>query len=195
MRSGGRRPPRAAPDTGTTAGAPPPVELLRATIAAGSEVFLTASGTCMEPWIRDGDRIRLGAFPTGDPRIGAVALAAPPDGRLLCHRVLEVDGGDLVLGGDRSPPERIPRSAVLGRVEEVERSGRRLGLLADRVTERILRVCRALPRRPGEALRRRLLRLAGHASWRYRAELASAERASETRTAPESGESRPAANR
>jgi hypothetical protein len=82
----------------------------------------------MQPYLRDGDILLIGAparpLETGD----VAAFTAPPDGALLIHRLIGVRDGIMRFKGDGvrfvDPPVRT--EDVLGIVLSVERVGRKV---------------------------------------------------------------------
>ncbi|MEM1203067.1 MAG: S24/S26 family peptidase [Acidobacteriota bacterium] len=89
--------------------------------------LLEVRGSCMVPIVRDGDRVTVS--PCRSPRLGDLVLARDARDRLVCHRVLALEPEGLLLAGDRTSLSEVhPRAAVLGRVTEVIRGNRRLGL-------------------------------------------------------------------
>ncbi len=109
-------------------GSPGLAGLIREVLARGSSVRLRAGGASMQPCLRDGDILLIGAparpLKTGD----VAAFTAPPDGALLIHRLIGVRDGSLRFKGDGvrfvDPPVR--GEDVLGIVLFVERSGRKV---------------------------------------------------------------------
>lgn len=110
-------------------GSPGLASLIREVLARGSRVRLRAGGASMQPYLRDGDVLLIGAparpLKTGD----VAAFMAPPDGALLVHRLIGVRDGSLRFKGDGvrfvDPPVRA--EDVLGIVLSVERAGRKVG--------------------------------------------------------------------
>jgi hypothetical protein len=96
----------------------------------------------MEPFIRDGDAVRVGP-PGSRLRRGEVVLCRGAHGELLLHRVVRVGGLQVVTRGDAATGDDapLPRSSVIGRAAAV--AGRRP--LHLRFPFRLLPV--ALPRR------------------------------------------------
>jgi hypothetical protein len=100
--------------------------LLDAVTASGATVRIVAHGRSMLPMIRDGDALVVTPV-AGPPSLGCVvAVAAPPIGRLLFHRVVARRGTNVLVRGDNVPrPDGwVELPAVLGTVERVERRGR-----------------------------------------------------------------------
>lgn len=100
--------------------------LLEAVTGTGATVRIVAHGTSMLPLIRDGDALVVSPV-AGPPPVGSVvAIAAPPGGRLLFHRVVARRGASVLVRGDNVPRTDgwVGLEAVLGIVERVEREGR-----------------------------------------------------------------------
>jgi hypothetical protein len=102
-------------------------ELLRDCLSAFPHVRLTVTGRCMEPAIRNGDKVHLVAAARRPPRLGDVVLARQKEG-LRLHRL--VWGPPLAPAGaawrtraDRGslPDPPIAAGDVLGSVAAVER--------------------------------------------------------------------------
>jgi hypothetical protein len=104
------------------------LELLRTALERdGARARLAANGFCMEPCIRDGDRVVVASREHLRP--GDIVLACTLGRAAVCHRLLEVEGSTVVLAGDRSAAvEVLPRAAIVGVVLGVERGGRELEL-------------------------------------------------------------------
>lgn len=72
-------------------------------------------GGCMAPLLVDGDRVEL-APPGAPPRPGQVVLARVAS-ELLCHRLLEREGGLYRVAGDRDLRlDAVPEEDLIGRV-------------------------------------------------------------------------------
>ena len=96
-------------------------------LSEGHDVEMKARGSSMLPFIvGDRDSVVLRA---GDPRPGAIALARVDGGRFVLHRVISVDGENVILMGDGNlaGTEHCLRSDVGGLVTcIVKPSGRRV---------------------------------------------------------------------
>jgi hypothetical protein len=109
-------------------GTPGLAGLMREILAGGNTVRLRVGGASMQPCLRDGDVLIIGTpdrpLETGD----VAALAVPPDGALLVHRLIGARDGILRFKGDAvrfvDPPVRA--EDVLGIVLSVERAGRKV---------------------------------------------------------------------
>lgn len=111
---------------------PPFDDVGLALLREGQAVRFRAAGLSMEPSIRDGDAITVVPVPLEEVRRGDVVLYRTGD-RLLAHRVMGRARGveGLVLVRADAPgweEERVPARDLLGRVEAVEREGRRVAL-------------------------------------------------------------------
>jgi len=132
--------------------------LLAAVTASGATVRIVAHGRSMLPSIRDGDALVV-ARAEGPPPLGAVvAIAAPPSGRLLFHRVVARRGARVLVRGDNvlQPDGWVEIPAVLGVVERVERGGRPVWIGSVAVRPLLAVLCRAgVLRFAARAIRRR----------------------------------------
>ena len=92
-----------------------------------------AHGSCMVPFIRDGDLLSVEPADAAALRVGDVVFSRAGE-RLVAHRVVarRVGGGEVVLTtrGDAAmgPGERVEAGQVLGRVVQAQRGGRTLVL-------------------------------------------------------------------
>ena len=144
-------------------GEPGEVLLLGAEIASldGEDGFLSL-GTCMQPALQPGDRLRVDAAP--GPVCCGWIVVFPWQGHLLAHRVVRVRGSDFWARGDRCAEEEGPVSAVqlVGRVIGLERDGRFVGLNNKRPPGRFLgRLLAAVEGRLNDGPFARWLRLRG----------------------------------
>jgi hypothetical protein len=96
------------------------LELARGVVAQGGEMWIVVTGHSMQPMIRPGDRVLLGPEPSVRP--GQVVLA-DVNGRPILHRVIRVNGDEVILRGDSTlrndPPIRV--ADVVGSVRMVSR--------------------------------------------------------------------------
>lgn len=140
--------------------------LSEAVSSADVATTLEVRGRCMEPLIRDGDRVSIRSS-KARPEIGDVVLADSPLTGLVCHRVLRVNETSLLLAGDRSSrlEEHAPET-LIGIVDSVRRNGKMVTLAAsparfyDRWQARLhLWTCgrRSILARAAERLRRAFL--------------------------------------
>jgi signal peptidase I len=125
------------------------VELVRACMATGGALAITATGSSMAPFIRAGDVVTLHAL-TRPPRMGDVVAASFPDGaQLVIHRVVGRGARGLRVKGDATSFEDgwFEQDQVLARVAKVERLGRpvRWGLGRERWAIAALSRARLLP--------------------------------------------------
>jgi hypothetical protein len=88
----------------------------------GLTASLTVVGSCMEPYLRSGDRITVAApGPSIGP--GDVVLCRSRE-TLVCHRVIRVRE-QIAVGSDASSgSETLSRDALVGRVIAIRRDGR-----------------------------------------------------------------------
>ena len=86
-------------------------------LARDGWVEVDVRGSCMEPRIADGQRVRIVAARVYWP--GDILAFQSGDGRLRIHRFLGYAPGGLVTRGDRCPCHdgAVPAARVLGRVE------------------------------------------------------------------------------
>jgi hypothetical protein len=108
------------------------IELMLAVHAKGMPFRFKAGGHSMAPFIRDGDVILVSPIASRASGLGDVVAFIHPETKLLCmHRVLSLNGDRLLIQGDNMPDKpdgMIPREAIVGRVTQVERAGRRIRL-------------------------------------------------------------------
>ncbi len=103
--------------------------VIRAALGRGQRVRLTANGSSMIPFIRDGDVVELeplhAAWTLGD-----IVLAESAAGHYVIHRIVRLVGDHVWLRGDAQPQHEgpLPRQAVLGRAVAASRNGRVRGL-------------------------------------------------------------------
>ncbi len=83
----------------------------------------------MRPLVAQGDEVEVVPL-HGPPTVGDIVLARRTAGELVCHRVIALmsDGGVWLVGDDSSNRDRLPFSALLGRVQVVFREDRQLRL-------------------------------------------------------------------
>ncbi len=102
--------------------------LVRAVTERGHPFRLQAPGLSMHPFIKHGDNLIISPL-TRAPRLGQVlAVAMPPDGRLVVHRLIRCQDTWLQTQGDNcdEPDPHITPGDVLGVVTAVYRQGRRV---------------------------------------------------------------------
>ncbi len=126
------------------------IELMQAIHAKGMPVRFSAGGCSMAPFIRDGDIISVSPPSSHPPGMGDVVAFLHPETKFLCvHRVLSRNKGALLIQGDNSPGKPdgiISMEAIMGRVTQVERGGRkiRLGFGPERIMIALLSRSRLL---------------------------------------------------
>ncbi len=105
------------------------LQLLRAFEERGAGLRTTVRGASMSPFLRDRDVVTLAPLNGREPRVGDIVAAAlgQPE-RLVIHRVVARRPGGWLIRGDACPHADgvVTGSAVLGRVQRVERGGRRV---------------------------------------------------------------------
>jgi hypothetical protein len=96
-------------------------EVLRDVAAHGGYVLIRARGLSMAPAIWPGDELVLGPVRAGGPRVGDV-VAWADRGRLVAHRVVEIDGETVRTAGDATsaPDAPVPLSALIAMVAAVQ---------------------------------------------------------------------------
>lgn len=104
--------------------------VIRSLLESGQAIRFQARGRSMAPFIRDGDTLTVEPVKPAALRLGAILFCVAPDGRFLCHRVLDLKKhgatltaltrGDALTG----PREVIPETAILGLVVARERNGK-----------------------------------------------------------------------
>jgi ribosomal protein S18 acetylase RimI-like enzyme len=99
--------------------------VIRAALERGQRVRLTANGSSMTPFIRDGDVVELeplhAAWTLGD-----IVLAESAAEHYVIHRIVRLVGDRVWLRGDAQAQREgpVPRQAVLGRAVTASRNGR-----------------------------------------------------------------------
>ena len=120
------------PPTGGEVLSPRPEALVIELLSEGLSAEIPVTGSSMAPCIRAYDVVSM--VPTADRtlRRGDIVAFPRPDGRLVIHRVVDLDGDRILTRGDAAPGDDgwIERQTVVGRVYRVGRRGRlaRLGL-------------------------------------------------------------------
>jgi signal peptidase I len=96
----------------------------------GARVRMTATGSSMRPFIRDGDVVELEPLDPASVRPGDVVLALLENGKNVLHRVARAQEDRLILKGDalRSPDPPVLKDRLVARVASVHRGGRSLRL-------------------------------------------------------------------
>ena len=154
--------------------------IVRAALERGQRVRITANGSSMLPFIRDGDVVELEAI-RSLPTLGDMVLVRCPGSveRYVLHRVVRIRGHEFLLRGDAQQSCEGPfrQNDVLGKVIVSYRNGRvrahergawRLaGLVWIRCTPLGLWLLRLANRIRGMALRR-LQRIPTFRAWQSR---------------------------
>jgi|LSQX01.2.fsa_nt_gb hypothetical protein len=106
--------------------------LIRAAIDDGHEISLNAPGGSMMPFIRSDDKIFISPLSNRGIRRGDVLMfVRAPDKRVIAHRVIKIESDRYLCKGDNVSEHTdgwIPLTDVLGRVDQVQRNGRRVRL-------------------------------------------------------------------
>ncbi len=130
------------------------VEAIRSNLATRREARLHIHGSSMMPWLRQGDVVVARAVQTVQLMVGDILVTSREDG-LVTHRLVARDANGWYTKGDNrfpiDPPVTI--SAILGRVEAVERDDFVQGLHSGRM-KNIQRVIGWLSLQEGLAYRR-----------------------------------------
>jgi hypothetical protein len=113
-------------------------ELLASVLAKGLPFRFKARGFSMSPFIKDGDVLTVSPLDNVLPRIGDVVIFIHPvNQNVVVHRVVAKRGNSYLVKGDNSPGlgTPLPRENVLGRLDRLERNGKRalLGLGPERL--------------------------------------------------------------
>jgi signal peptidase I len=111
--------------------------LLRGVLEKGASFRFQAKGFSMSPFIKDGDLLTITPLLESPPRFGDVVVFVHlGTGKLTIHRIIGKKVGSYLTKGDNAPERDgfIPKADILGRVTNVERSGKciSLGLGPDR---------------------------------------------------------------
>jgi hypothetical protein len=111
-------------------------ELMGAVLEKNVPFRFTASGSSMDPFIRDGDILTVSPVSLRLHQGDVVPFVNPSSNQLMVHRILGISReGYLIKGDNNSVPDgRIPAAAIIGRVVRVEHGGRpvRAGLGPER---------------------------------------------------------------
>ncbi len=105
--------------------------LLREVIARGNNLQSRARGRSMYPFVHENDILIIESRDAAELNPGDIALFRTKLGTYVTHRVIKKTGPDtIVTKGDNSRRYDVPISAesVIGRVIQIEGSGRRLKL-------------------------------------------------------------------
>ena len=113
-------------------------ELLESVFQKKMPFRFKAGGFSMSPFIKDGDILTVSPLGKVPPRIGEVVIFIHPvNQNVVVHRVLAKRGNAYRVKGDNSPgmDTPLPRDNVLGRLDRLERNGKRvlLGLGPERL--------------------------------------------------------------
>lgn len=139
--------------------------LVKSLLEAGWMLRFPVSGRSMKPLLRDGSRVRVAPLSPSSsetPRLGDIVLFELASGRLVAHRVIEIQGQIVRTKGDSSGEAEAPvdRSQLLGTILGIEGrffvpldgpTARRIGLFLNRHYPRLVRLKAALRSRLGIA--------------------------------------------
>ena len=100
------------------------IPLVRLALDNGANVRLTATGSSMIPFLRNGDVVELEKVPPEALRHGDVVLVERPEGGYVLHRMLQIRGAEVFIAGDAGQRDGwMPVANVLARVRAVSRKG------------------------------------------------------------------------
>ncbi|MFC2172867.1 S26 family signal peptidase [Acidobacteriota bacterium] len=105
--------------------------LFRQALRKGVSVRFQATGSSMSPFTRNGDMLTLSPLSGAGPRIGdVIAFVKPQTEKLLIHRVIKKKGKAYLCKGDNAAEADglVPQDRILGRVERIERKGKKVSL-------------------------------------------------------------------
>ncbi|MBC7327387.1 GNAT family N-acetyltransferase [bacterium] len=99
--------------------------LIEESLKRGQRVRLTAKGSSMFPFIRNGDVVELESF-NFQPKFGDILLIRRADGKYVMHRVVKVKGELFYLRGDSLNSLEGPfgKENIIGKVVRCYRGGR-----------------------------------------------------------------------
>ncbi len=99
-------------------------------LSRGTHVRITATGSSMHPFIRDGDIVELAPTSSRGPAVGQVVFVRRADGTYLLHRVVAVRGDRFYLRGDAQKGKEGPfsKDQLVGFVASVQRGGKLIRL-------------------------------------------------------------------
>src|SRR3989449_769264 len=100
-------------------------ELAMQVLRRDGHLRITARGSSMMPFIRDGEVVGVATTKSTEVGVGDVVCYERPPGRLFLHRVIGLAGDGFVAKGDALAfTEVVERAHVLGKVITIERHGR-----------------------------------------------------------------------
>ena len=97
----------------------------------GKQVRFRATGSSMHPLVRDGDTLLISPCQSSGIRPGDILLCVGAHQRVVVHRVIRRRrsrrGAQFLLQGDKAEQSDgwIDQTGVYGRLEEIERAGKR----------------------------------------------------------------------
>lgn len=95
---------------------------LESIIGDGETFILSVTGRSMLPLLGRGDsKIILRRVSKDEDIYGRIAMFRVPNGHIVIHRVIRIEGDDVILKGDGNivQEERCPRSEIIAVVEQV----------------------------------------------------------------------------
>lgn len=104
-------------------------KLLQAVLEKKVPFRVQTTGNSMSPFIRSGDIVVIYPLSGNRPHRGAVvAYLSPRSEAVIIHRIIRRMGQQYFIGGDNSlePIEIVAEERLLGRVQVVERNGKRV---------------------------------------------------------------------
>lgn len=105
-------------------------DIIDEVLGQGKTARFVATGTSMEPFIRNGELVDLAPC-VGRPKLGQIVLTRSAGGRLLLHRIVRLQGDTVMTQGDACAlaDAPVPRAAILGTVVNLPEGGLNLHLL------------------------------------------------------------------
>ncbi len=135
-------------------------------LASGWMLRLRVFGSSMKPFLRSGSLIRIAPLSSmsglsglsGSPDLGDIVLFRAASGRMVAHRLIEIDGETYRTKGDSSgePDGPVERRQLIGKILGIEGLfflpldgpvARRIGLFFNRHYPRLVRLKSVLKRR------------------------------------------------
>lgn len=98
-------------------------------VATGHHVTIRVRGNSMNPFFVDRrDEVVLSPFGKENIKVGKVILARDKDGRYILHRIIKIEGEDIVMMGDGNLKgvEHTTADEVLGLVTGAVRKGKQV---------------------------------------------------------------------
>ena len=126
-------------------------ELLESVFERKMPFRFKAGGYSMSPFVKDGDVLTVSPLGGAAPKLGEVVIFLHPSNRKpVVHRVVAKKGNAYLIKGDNSLAEShlLSKKDILGRLDSLERNGRRvfLGMGPERLLIAFLTRSRLLQR-------------------------------------------------